>query len=199
MPELIIKTEPLLEGSTLSPTERACTATTAAASTAAASHVQPKTERGLHTPNVAAGPAKQEPSTTVRASHRSKSSLGCDRQAAAVVVSEAAPLVATVTHDPSTAEQASGEAAVLPVATTHIAPDPSISSEVAPAHDSTREAAPRELSVSLAPNCTTAPELTEPVAELPVPRCLEAVSYTHLRAHETVLDLVCRLLLEKKK
>mgnify|MGYP000739168495 CR=1 FL=1 len=24
-------------------------------------------------------------------------------------------------------------------------------------------------------------------------------SYTHLRAHETVLDLVCRLLLEKKK
>ena len=28
---------------------------------------------------------------------------------------------------------------------------------------------------------------------------LEAVSYTHLRAHETVLDLVCRLLLEKKK
>eukprot|EP00656_Telonema_subtile_P003791 TRINITY_DN11714_c0_g1_i7.p1 TRINITY_DN11714_c0_g1~~TRINITY_DN11714_c0_g1_i7.p1 ORF type:complete len:117 (+),score=10.97 TRINITY_DN11714_c0_g1_i7:355-705(+) len=28
---------------------------------------------------------------------------------------------------------------------------------------------------------------------------LRAVSYTHLRAHETVLDLVCRLLLEKKK
>ena len=27
----------------------------------------------------------------------------------------------------------------------------------------------------------------------------EAVSYTHLRAHETVLDLVCRLLLAKKK
>eukprot|EP00656_Telonema_subtile_P038597 TRINITY_DN4371_c0_g1_i7.p1 TRINITY_DN4371_c0_g1~~TRINITY_DN4371_c0_g1_i7.p1 ORF type:complete len:954 (+),score=217.72 TRINITY_DN4371_c0_g1_i7:165-3026(+) len=27
----------------------------------------------------------------------------------------------------------------------------------------------------------------------------KAVSYTHLRAHETVLDLVCRLLLEKKK
>ena len=26
----------------------------------------------------------------------------------------------------------------------------------------------------------------------------EPVSYTHLRAHETVLDLVCRLLLEKK-
>eukprot|EP00656_Telonema_subtile_P005603 TRINITY_DN12552_c0_g1_i1.p1 TRINITY_DN12552_c0_g1~~TRINITY_DN12552_c0_g1_i1.p1 ORF type:complete len:101 (-),score=4.70 TRINITY_DN12552_c0_g1_i1:8-310(-) len=29
------------------------------------------------------------------------------------------------------------------------------------------------------------------------PKC--PVSYTHLRAHETVLDLVCRLLLEKKK
>ena len=28
---------------------------------------------------------------------------------------------------------------------------------------------------------------------------LVAVSYTHLRAHETVIDLVCRLLLEKKK
>ena len=28
---------------------------------------------------------------------------------------------------------------------------------------------------------------------------LTAVSYTHLRAHETVLDLVCRLLLEKKQ
>ena len=28
---------------------------------------------------------------------------------------------------------------------------------------------------------------------------IRTVSYTHLRAHETVLDLVCRLLLEKKK
>ena len=28
---------------------------------------------------------------------------------------------------------------------------------------------------------------------------VESVSYTHLRAHETVLDIVCRLLLEKKK
>ena len=28
---------------------------------------------------------------------------------------------------------------------------------------------------------------------------VNTVSYTHLRAHETVLDLVCRLLLEKKK
>ena len=31
------------------------------------------------------------------------------------------------------------------------------------------------------------------------PNVTYAVSYTHLRAHETVLDLVCRLLLEKKK
>src|SRR5450756_3088887 len=29
--------------------------------------------------------------------------------------------------------------------------------------------------------------------------CYAAVSYTHLRAHETRHDLVCRLLLEKKK
>src|SRR5680860_1184037 len=29
--------------------------------------------------------------------------------------------------------------------------------------------------------------------------CLRAVSYTHLRAHETDSYLVCRLLLEKKK
>eukprot|EP00656_Telonema_subtile_P009139 TRINITY_DN14283_c0_g1_i2.p1 TRINITY_DN14283_c0_g1~~TRINITY_DN14283_c0_g1_i2.p1 ORF type:complete len:294 (-),score=48.53 TRINITY_DN14283_c0_g1_i2:6-887(-) len=33
--------------------------------------------------------------------------------------------------------------------------------------------------------------------DLPEPFC--PVSYTHLRAHETVLDLVCRLLLEKKQ
>ena len=31
-----------------------------------------------------------------------------------------------------------------------------------------------------------------------VHRAAGPVSYTHLRAHETVLDLVCRLLLEKK-
>ena len=33
---------------------------------------------------------------------------------------------------------------------------------------------------------------------LPTANQVETVSYTHLRAHETVLDLVCRLLLEKK-
>ena len=36
------------------------------------------------------------------------------------------------------------------------------------------------------------PLLDEPASPMPV-------SYTHLRAHETVLDLVCRLLLENKK
>ena len=30
-------------------------------------------------------------------------------------------------------------------------------------------------------------------------RYIISVSYTHLRAHETVLDLVCRLLLEQNK
>ena len=38
------------------------------------------------------------------------------------------------------------------------------------------------------------PETTEKAIEL-----TRTVSYTHLRAHETVLDLVCRLLLEKNK
>eukprot|EP00656_Telonema_subtile_P000495 TRINITY_DN10231_c0_g1_i3.p1 TRINITY_DN10231_c0_g1~~TRINITY_DN10231_c0_g1_i3.p1 ORF type:complete len:267 (+),score=51.61 TRINITY_DN10231_c0_g1_i3:82-882(+) len=37
------------------------------------------------------------------------------------------------------------------------------------------------------------------LGQMLVKHCVNAVSYTHLRAHETVLDLVCRLLLEKKK
>ena len=40
---------------------------------------------------------------------------------------------------------------------------------------------------------TTSFEIVMPSAQAQPP-----VSYTHLRAHETVLDLVCRLLLEKK-
>src|SRR5665811_516549 len=36
-------------------------------------------------------------------------------------------------------------------------------------------------------------------ARTPAPTVGPPVSYTHLRAHETVLDLVRRLLLEKKK
>ena len=39
----------------------------------------------------------------------------------------------------------------------------------------------------------------DPQPGVPYADVLRAVSYTHLRAHETVLDLVCRLLLEKKK
>ena len=38
-----------------------------------------------------------------------------------------------------------------------------------------------------------------PLAFARMQKAVEPVSYTHLRAHETVLDLVCRLLLEKKK
>ena len=36
-------------------------------------------------------------------------------------------------------------------------------------------------------------------ATAPAKVAARPVSYTHLRAHETVLDLVCRLLLEKKQ
>src|SRR5665648_1194397 len=38
---------------------------------------------------------------------------------------------------------------------------------------------------------------TVEVVETPIKANVEAVSYTHLRAHETRHDLVCRLLLEK--
>ena len=41
-------------------------------------------------------------------------------------------------------------------------------------------------------------ELARTLADLPG-RAFAPVPYTHLRAHETVLELVCRLLLEKKK
>ena len=36
-------------------------------------------------------------------------------------------------------------------------------------------------------------------AEKRIKNTVSAVSYTHLRAHETVPEIVCRLLLEKKK
>ena len=42
----------------------------------------------------------------------------------------------------------------------------------------------------------TARGLTQFVFMIAIPA---PVSYTHLRAHETVLDLVCRLLLDKTK
>ena len=53
-----------------------------------------------------------------------------------------------------------------------------------------RDHRPSKTGFCLARNASTATRwsLAAPVA----------VSYTHLRAHETVLDLVCRLLLEKK-
>ena len=41
--------------------------------------------------------------------------------------------------------------------------------------------------------------LKDTVPDIGEPGGIGPVSYTHLRAHETVLDLVCRLLLEKKK
>src|SRR5450759_1033649 len=52
-----------------------------------------------------------------------------------------------------------------------------------PAHEDSIPSAPREArtTVSLLP-----------------PKVVDPVSYTHLRAHETRHDLVCRLLLEKK-
>ena len=43
--------------------------------------------------------------------------------------------------------------------------------------------------ISIANNANAAPKMHSTIA----------VSYTHLRAHETSLHLVCRLLLEKKK
>src|SRR5665811_2072694 len=51
------------------------------------------------------------------------------------------------------------------------------------------------------PQVTVRTKLWRNCRETPRSRgdCPEPVSYTHLRAHETVLDLVCRLLLEKKK
>src|SRR5665811_2469773 len=62
----------------------------------------------------------------------------------------------------------------------------------------------------VAPTITTAPSCNAPGGLPHSPQMLThgmsppmalhtPVSYTHLRAHETVLDLVCRLLLEKKK
>ena len=39
---------------------------------------------------------------------------------------------------------------------------------------------------------------TAHTGEVMEPIIRDPVSYTHLRAHETVLDIVCRLLLEKK-
>ena len=50
---------------------------------------------------------------------------------------------------------------------------------------------------AVADNIASAAELVMGESDERIPAV--PVSYTHLRAHETVLDLVCRLLLEKKK
>src|SRR5665213_3686720 len=55
-------------------------------------------------------------------------------------------------------------------------------------------ALPSAIEPNTVPTCTVAPALTEMDSIEPA-----AVSYTHLRAHETGRNLVCRLLLEKKK
>ena len=47
--------------------------------------------------------------------------------------------------------------------------------------------------------CPTLAAIMSGVANLQSLRRIITVSYTHLRAHETRHDLVCRLLLEKKK
>src|SRR5450759_5636483 len=61
-------------------------------------------------------------------------------------------------------------------------------------------------SVTFPPSSLYVPELgrsSRPIklskVDLPEPDGPMTVSYTHLRAHETRHDLVCRLLLEKKK
>mgnify|MGYP003379366726 CR=1 FL=1 len=60
----------------------------------------------------------------------------------------------------------------------------------------------RYLLAAILPVATGVTLLARPIIELvygpafgPAVPVLQAVSYTHLRAHETVLDLVCRLLL----
>src|SRR5450759_4821792 len=63
---------------------------------------------------------------------------------------------------------------------------------------------PYDVDMSLAPRSTARPTTPSTRRHWPHSICAtashrRAVSYTHLRAHETRHDLVCRLLLEKKK
>src|SRR5450756_2956593 len=52
---------------------------------------------------------------------------------------------------------------------------------------------------TLLPTITTGTDSPECMTSSEPPEGVASVSYTHLRAHETRHDLVCRLLLEKKK
>src|SRR5678816_4644529 len=56
-----------------------------------------------------------------------------------------------------------------------------------------------KLTKGLVPALTNIPAPTIPEPDFPHRVEPQAVSYTHLRAHETPEHLVCRLLLEKKK
>ena len=61
---------------------------------------------------------------------------------------------------------------------------------------------PEGITITLAPFMKFLSWLTTPIVyflSISTKVFLKAVSYTHLRAHETVLDIVCRLLLEKKQ
>ena len=57
----------------------------------------------------------------------------------------------------------------------------------------------RQMLAALIPHLKTADKTADKTAGKGAVQSAAPVSYTHLRAHETVLDLVCRLLLEKKK
>ena len=61
-----------------------------------------------------------------------------------------------------------------------------------------RQPYPYQLATIVARDTNTGRELARTQTVAPVSTEMP-VSYTHLRAHETVLDIVCRLLLEKKK
>ena len=72
------------------------------------------------------------------------------------------------------------------------APPPAFSAPQEPAPTAAMKSSNAELTAAHADDPVGSPATTPPPD-------LAAVSYTHLRAHETVLALVCRLLLEKKK
>src|SRR5665811_188289 len=62
----------------------------------------------------------------------------------------------------------------------------------------TRVSHPHQSAFVLSPSTWCAP-VAAPHRNPSGNRRVVTTAYTHLRAHETVLDLVCRLLLEKKK